>query len=764
MTRKIVFTGGGTGGHVTPAIAISEGLRELYPDVVFRYVGKKGKVEEGMVPKEWSKYSTAERSVQFVSTTSGSLKSPKVLFQLGLGFVQAAAFLLRFRPDAVVATGGYVSAPIVFATGALKKLGLIKTKIMLHEANAELGRMNAAAVKIADKVAVSFPGTKVAEAKKMFVGYPVRKRLVVDVSGEKEMLKRTAREKMNIPLDAKVVFAFGGSQGARTINRGIVDALPLLLSDPNVVVLHGTGKKMPGNAYYGKTDVEKRLQSIDTNNLPSDWSERYRYTDFIDNMGDYYAATDLVVCRGGAGSLVEVCANGIASITIPKANLPGDHQAVNARVLEKLNATKVLYERVDIASGEDVESIEPTELSTLVFELLENPQLRTTMGESARTQYDSTTSHQCASIVGALLGDCDMPASKEEPELDTDRILGRTSGQLEGLLKRVHSGKDVLTDLERRLVLYKLDGWSASSGLVPPARACRMFGLGRFTERMDVLLKFAVDPKKSPFTRRDACKGLRFMGRFDDAVANVLLKATSDDYFETVVEALHALNHLLSKNGSNGIATQVIKDVASDLSKSKEFDVRMHALGLQALLCERFDEIRADFEANYFHPNWQVRERMVEAFVHLKKTEKISEEELRDILENRFLHTSYGFDTLFRLKEGMIQLYQLEEREHFLQEFKEVIYSEHSVESKATQLQVLAEKAKEKGLDVDIQDVLIGTDQDGHLARLRSQYREELRRVSTDAQALAKLRDTIAQSEHSDALTDVLHSIDLFLE
>ena len=584
MTRKIVFTGGGTGGHVTPAIAISEGLRELYPNVVFRYVGKKGKVEEGMVPKEWSAYNADEKQVQFVSTTSGSLKSPKVLFQLGLGFVQAIAFLLRFRPDAVVATGGYVSAPILFATGTLKKIGLLKTKIMLHEANAELGRMNAAAVKMADKVAVSFPGTKVIAAKKMFVGYPVRKRLVVDSSGDKAALKREAREKLDIPQDAKVIFAFGGSQGARTINRGIVDALPLLLADPNVIVLHGTGKKMPGNAYYGKTDVETRLDTLDSTELPANWRDRYKYTDFIDNMGDYYAATDLVVCRGGAGSLVEVCANGIASITIPKANLPGDHQAVNARVLEKLQATKVLYERVDIASDEDVESVEPTELADLVFELLADPALRLSMGEAARTQYDSTTSHQCASIVGALLGDCEMPVSKEEPELDSDRILGKTSGQLEGLLKKIYAGKDVLTDLERRLVLYKLDGWSASSGLVPPARACRMFGLGRFGERIDVLLKFAVDSRKSPFTRRDACKGLRFLGTLNEQVAATLLEATSDDYFETVVEALHALSDLVEKNGRDGVPIKDMKEVASSLSKSKEFDVRMHALGLQALL------------------------------------------------------------------------------------------------------------------------------------------------------------------------------------
>ena len=96
----------------------------------------------------------------------------------------------------------------------------------------------------------------------MFVGYPVRQRLVVDMSRDKESLKQESRERLNIPQDAKVIFAFGGSQGARTINRGIVDALPYLLSDPKVIVLHGTGKKMPGNAYYGKTDVENRLKTI----------------------------------------------------------------------------------------------------------------------------------------------------------------------------------------------------------------------------------------------------------------------------------------------------------------------------------------------------------------------------------------------------------------------------------------------------------------------------------------------------------------------
>lgn len=203
------------------------------------------------------------------------------------------------------------------------------------------------------------------------------------------------------------------------------------------------------------------------------------------------------------------------------------------------------------------------------------------------------------------------------------------------------------------------------------------------------------------------------MESINQDVVDTLIQATEDQYFETVVEALHALYSLLLKHGSDSVEVAQVKKIASVLSQSNEFDVRMHALALQALLCQDFEEIRTDFEANYFHPNWQVRERMVESFVHLKKSNKIEDAELRDILENQFLHTSYGFDTHFRLKEEMIQLYQMEDREHFVQEFKGVIYSEGSIEDKVTQLQTLSEIAKEKNLDLDIHEVLdIGAKED----------------------------------------------------
>ena len=117
-----------------------------------------------------------------------------------------------------------------------------------------------------------------------------------------------------------------------------------------------------------------KQENIETE-LSSDYKVRYRPTDFFYNMGENYAAADLVICRGGAGSLYEICANGVAAIAIPKANLPGDHQAANARSLERLDVLRVLYERVNLASGDAVESVDPEELSELVFSLLQNTDL-----------------------------------------------------------------------------------------------------------------------------------------------------------------------------------------------------------------------------------------------------------------------------------------------------------------------------------------------------------------------------------------------------
>ena len=675
MTKKILFTGGGTGGHVSPNIAISQGLQKRYPEAQFHYVGKKGKSEESMIPKAWKDLFDAGRAkLSFVSTTSGSVKKPSVLLQLGLGFVQACALLLTQRPDMIIATGGYVSAPILIAGGVLKKLRLIKSKIMLHEANAELGKMNRIAIRFADRVAYSFPGTELPADKSRFVGYPVREHIVSSVGVRTDEDRRVAREVLGLPKDAKVIFAFGGSQGARTINRGIVDALPMLLSDPDVIVILGTGKQN-SSVYSGKQDVEERFKNL-ASKLPEDANERFIQLEFIDNMGQYYAATDLVVCRGGAGSLVEICANGLPSICIPKVGA-GDHQAVNGRVLERLGATRVIFESKDpLRPANDptnVECIDANVFATVALELLANPESMKRMGEIAATQYDVETTNKCADLVQYLMGDSsNEPQLREEPELPEETILGKGLLGVIAYVRR-HRTSSNLTDEERRMVFYKIDNAAAANNFVDPARACRLIGWGRFGERRQLLERFAVDNSKSPFTRRDAFVGLRLLEEVDSDVVSVCLKGFDDSYFETVNEAAYALFSLLNRERIGNTesfsslvsqhGTEIFKK-AQTLANSKEFDIRMNGLALLALTSSDFSSVEPFFQRNYFHPSWQVRKKIVECFALLIERGLVDRERIREILTFEFLQTSNGFAVEFQLKGEIKKVFNSAQSSH----------------------------------------------------------------------------------------------------
>lgn len=708
-TKTILFTGGGTGGHVTPNLAISQSIQKAYPSAHFCYVGKKGKAEESMVPKGWSHLFDEKRaSLHFVQTTSGSPKSPVVLLTLFMGFLQAILLLLRYRPDIIIASGGYVSAPILFAAGILRKLYLIPSKIMLHEANAEVGKMNQMAIRFADIVAYSFPGTDIDKRKKRFVGYPVRENIVQQNAESNLSSKVELREKLGIPSNAKYILAFGGSQGARTINRGIVDSLPILLSDPDVYIMHGTGKKLSGASYDGLLDVENKLKEI-KNRLPADYAKRYVYKDFMDNIGDYYTVADLVVCRGGAGSLVEVCAKGMAAVCIPKADLAGDHQAVNARVLERLGAIQVIFESKDPLDSKSLETIDTKEFATIVFELLNNPEKRASMGAIASEQYDPTTAQKCTQIVQHLLKDIsEAPILREEPHMPEETILGK---DLLGIISRLQKERisPSLTPEERRMVLYKIDIAATKKDFVNPARACRMIGIGRFSERLPVLLHFSLDQNKSPFTRRDAFVGIRHLEIITQEVFHTIIKGLSDPYFETVNEALYALFVLLQKHILiNRISTQesidlgiskeqvLINSMKKELfshvapfSQSKEFDIRMNALGVISLLVDDFSEIKPHLEANYFHPNWQVRKRIVECYQILQQRKRINIATVQQILTHEFLQTSNGFDMDFLLKSEIKNLFQQEKSIRFTNDLKTILFSSSSQQEKETSLRAM---------------------------------------------------------------------------
>lgn len=654
------FTGGGTGGHVSPNLAIAEAIRARYPDAPFLYVGVRGKAESSMVPRAWEpELASGKARLRYVRSQGYpgmGLRAIPFAISLALGVSWAMLLLLSARPTVIVATGGYASAPILLAAFVLRRLRLLPARIFVHEQNAVLGRMNRLAVRFADQVGVAFPETQVPPDKKVYVGYPVRASAVAGDGAGAHTLKATFREKHGIPASAKVVFAFGGSQGARTINRGLVDALPLLLADPDVWVIHGTGKQLSGNAYNGYNDAKKRLAAL--SGLPADAERRYLPKDFFHDMREFYAVADVVICRGGAGSLNEVCANGVPAVVIPKANLPGDHQAQNARSMERRDAAVVVYERVDVASGDSVESVDPEELATLIQGLLDDPQHREAMSVAGLAQYNPQTTALCAQLVAAMLGADSAPELPEPAQAAPERILGQDSGGLLRVLQQARAGTLQLTEEERRLALYKVDGYLASGGYVLPARGCRMVGYGGYAERVDVLIHHAAakrdggDYRKMPITRRDAFTGLALLGVCNAAVADCLEAGLSDPYFEARKEAIDAVAAL---GKADPAPLRRLLPALVRLSRHRAFDTRQAALRALAELAERFEDVRGAFQARRYDPNWKVREALLRGLARMVARGLLpAEEAARE--GNEVLRTSDGYRASFPIKEAFRDL------------------------------------------------------------------------------------------------------------
>ena len=261
---RYVFTGGGSGGHVNPALAIADGVRAQHPGVRIEYIGVRGKIEADLVPKRgYPIHLVHARGLPSVKQVI-----PLMTFALatGAGVLQCLWLLLRIRPDIVVATGGYASSPVLIALSMLRFLRLSSAYSFIFEPNVIPGLVTRLAGRIADRIGISFIETSrfFPAAKVAHVGYPVRQE-IGSVSRE------NARIALNVPMEATVIFAFGGSQGSRSINRAIVDALPVLLERKDLHVFHSIGiQKSP--EYNAEKDTDARLK---THGLSGEELKRY---------------------------------------------------------------------------------------------------------------------------------------------------------------------------------------------------------------------------------------------------------------------------------------------------------------------------------------------------------------------------------------------------------------------------------------------------------------------------------------------------------
>ncbi len=308
---KIIISGGGTGGHVYPAIAIADAIKKIKPEADILFIGAEGKLEMEKVPKAGYPIKGL-----WISGFQRKLTFRNLMFPIKLiyGLWKAGRIINKFRPDVAIGVGGYASGP------TLKMAERKNIPTVLQEQNSYPGVTNKLLAKSADKICVAYNGMErfFEKEKIVLTGNPVRADFFKNLKDKKE----EAFRHFGFDKNKKTVFVFGGSLGARTINRAMDANFELLKNNQNIQVLWQIGKLYIED--FGKCSTAK---------LPNVKTEV-----FIDRMDFAYAMADVVIGRAGALTISELCLVGKPIILIPSPNVAEDHQTKNALALVEKNA------------------------------------------------------------------------------------------------------------------------------------------------------------------------------------------------------------------------------------------------------------------------------------------------------------------------------------------------------------------------------------------------------------------------------------------
>jgi UDP-N-acetylglucosamine--N-acetylmuramyl-(pentapeptide) pyrophosphoryl-undecaprenol N-acetylglucosamine transferase len=313
---RILLTGGGTGGHVTPALATADAIRLLRPDLQVEFVGTERGLESRLVPAAGYRLHTVEARPLRRSASPSNLAVPVVIARAAW----SARRLVRERDVAVACVfGGYTSGPL--AVGAR----LAGVPLVLHEQNAVPGLANRVAARWARSVAVSVPG--VADAfphpdRVVFTGNPVRADLA---RIDREALRGEAAQAFGLDADRRTLLVFGGSLGARTINDAVLGATGRWGDPARLQILHAAGG-------LDHERVDALWAQQDTGAL------RVRWVEFIERMDLAYAIADVVLCRAGASTVAELTTCGLPSVLVPYPHALADEQTANGRALHEAGA------------------------------------------------------------------------------------------------------------------------------------------------------------------------------------------------------------------------------------------------------------------------------------------------------------------------------------------------------------------------------------------------------------------------------------------
>ncbi|MDJ0824160.1 MAG: UDP-N-acetylglucosamine--N-acetylmuramyl-(pentapeptide) pyrophosphoryl-undecaprenol N-acetylglucosamine transferase [Rhodobacter sp.] len=316
--EPVIVTGGGTGGHLYPALAIIEAIQDV---AEISYVGNPDRIEAEVIPQKGIPFF----AIQSTYYRPGLLNRIGLALRLLLGTMKGVWLVLRLRPRLIIGVGGFVSVPMVLAGW------LARRRLVLHEQNVGPGQANRFLGRIAGMdVLTTFPvEDRHFPKNEMFVtGCPVRQAFWA-------FTKSDARAQLGVPDTATVILVVGGSGGAPALNAAAEALTDLLIDRPDLVLLHGTGRR-----YFDEVSAKRDA-------MQSGATDRYKIYEYLDETAIFMLAADMIVSRSGASTLSEIFCSKLPSVLVPSPNVAENHQLANAVFASDAGAGVVVEEGPD---------------------------------------------------------------------------------------------------------------------------------------------------------------------------------------------------------------------------------------------------------------------------------------------------------------------------------------------------------------------------------------------------------------------------------
>lgn len=346
---RIILTGGGTGGHIYPALAVAQEIKRRDPETEFLYIGTEQGLESRIVPPTGIAFKTI--NIKGIDRSS-MLKATQALMKSALSFLQAREIIKEFRPDIIFGTGGYVSFPVVLSGS------LMGVKTAIHEQNALPGLANRNLAKKVDLVLITFEAARayLDGANVKLTGMPVRPQIMQIVRGN---------YLAGGPSDRFTVLAFGGSRGAESINRAMLSIIDRYRNQDLGFIW------ITGEANF-EAMQEALVRRVGTQPLKC----QLQMLPYMDDIEEALAVADLVVCRAGAGTVCELEILGMPAILIPYPYAADNHQEKNARALVEKRAAEMIID----------EFLDGDSLFHRIEDLRQDPQRLVLMGQNMKKE------------------------------------------------------------------------------------------------------------------------------------------------------------------------------------------------------------------------------------------------------------------------------------------------------------------------------------------------------------------------------------------